>query len=83
MRAPAWSYGPKASPAVRSSGVCPAVPSRQNQAVSPVRNCLCAQDDLEPVLRRFAEADRAGELRFNAELVAAAQDAQGRDAAAG
>ena len=49
----------------------------QNQAASPVRNCLCAQDDLEPVLRRFAEADWAGELRFNAELVAAEQDAQG------
>jgi 2-polyprenyl-6-methoxyphenol hydroxylase-like FAD-dependent oxidoreductase len=27
-----------------------------NMAVTPVRNCLCAQDDLEPVLRRFAEA---------------------------
>ena len=27
----------------------------QSTAVSPVRNCLCAQDDLEPVLRAFAE----------------------------
>src|SRR6185312_17114274 len=27
-----------------------------NRGASPVMNCLCAQDDLEPVLRRFAEA---------------------------
>ncbi len=40
----------------------------QSAMVSPVRNCLCAQDDLEPVLRTFAEQQRLGELRFNAEL---------------
>src|SRR5439155_17508125 len=40
----------------------------QSAMVSPVRNCLCAQDDLEPVLRAFAESQRLGELRFNTEL---------------
>src|SRR5579862_7903728 len=35
-----------------------------NRGASPVLNCLCAQDDLEPVLRRFAEAQAAAELRF-------------------
>jgi putative polyketide hydroxylase len=47
----------------------------QSAMVSPVRNCLCAQDDLEPVLRTFAEQQRLGELRFNAELTDFAQDA--------
>ena len=43
------------------------VPGRatpQNMAVTPVRNCLCAQDYLEPVLRSFAERQGLGELRF-------------------
>ena len=40
--------------------------SPKNQALTPVQNCLCAQDDLEPVLRRHAEAE--AEVRFNAEL---------------
>ena len=56
------------------------VPGRQrpeNQAVSPVRNCLCAQDYLEPVLRRFAERAPEAELRFNTELAAFEQDAHG------
>src|SRR3954468_6285118 len=47
------------------------VPGRaapKNMAVTPGSNCLCAQDDLEPVLRRFAEAAPQGELRFNTEL---------------
>jgi putative polyketide hydroxylase len=48
-----------------------------NQAVTPVRNCLCAQDDLEPVLRRFAEAQPSAELRFNTEMTAVRQDAEG------
>src|SRR5262245_52702290 len=39
--------------------------SPKNMAATPVLNCLCAQDDLEPVLRRFAEAQGPGELRFN------------------
>ena len=35
------------------------VPGRavaKNMAMTPVKNCLCAQDDLEPVIRRYAEA---------------------------
>jgi 2-polyprenyl-6-methoxyphenol hydroxylase-like FAD-dependent oxidoreductase len=46
----------------------------QSAMVSPVRNCLCAQDDLEPVLRGFAEQLGVGELRFNSELTGFAQD---------
>jgi putative polyketide hydroxylase len=56
------------------------VPGRMNpanRAVTPVLNCLCAQDDLEPVLRRFAEAQPQAELRFNAETTAVEQDAEG------
>jgi 2-polyprenyl-6-methoxyphenol hydroxylase-like FAD-dependent oxidoreductase len=56
------------------------VPGRataQNMAVTPVRNCLCAQDYLEPVLRRFAERVEPGQLRFDAEVTAVAQDAGG------
>ncbi len=48
-----------------------------NRGASPVMNCLCAQDDLEPVLRRFAEAETLGELRFNTEMTAVTQDADG------
>ena len=54
------------------------VPGRataQNMAVTPVRNCLCAQDYLEPVLRRFAERLEPGQLRFDAEVTAVEQDA--------
>jgi putative polyketide hydroxylase len=52
------------------------VPGRataKNMAVTPVKNCLCAQDDLEPVMRRYAEAAGAGELRFNTELTSFTQ----------
>jgi putative polyketide hydroxylase len=42
----------------------------QSGAVSPVRNCLCAQDYLEPVLRTFAEQQGPGELRFSTEATA-------------
>jgi putative polyketide hydroxylase len=52
------------------------VPGRataKNMAVTPVRNCLCAQDDLEPVIRRFADAVGPGELRFNTELTSFSQ----------
>jgi 2-polyprenyl-6-methoxyphenol hydroxylase-like FAD-dependent oxidoreductase len=48
-----------------------------NMAVTPTRNCLCAQDDLEPVLRRFAEDSKLGALRFSTELTAFSQDAGG------
>src|SRR5215472_3653060 len=56
------------------------VPGRarpQSAAVSPVRNCLCAQDYLEPVLRAAAEALPLGELRFNSELTRFTQDESG------
>src|SRR5437868_104601 len=36
-------------------------------AVTPVRNCICAQDDLEPVLRRHAAALGHGALTFDTE----------------
>jgi putative polyketide hydroxylase len=42
----------------------------QSGTVSPVRNCLCAQDYLEPVLRSFAEQQGLGELRFSTEATA-------------
>jgi putative polyketide hydroxylase len=47
--------------------------SQKNMAVTPVKNCLCAQDDLEPVIRRFAEAAGPGTLRFNTELTSFSQ----------
>ena len=46
----------------------------QSAAVSPVRNCLCAQDDLEPVLRSFAEQQGPGELKFSTEALTFEQD---------
>ena len=52
------------------------VPGRataKNMAMTPVRNCLCAQDDLEPVIRRFAEAAGPGELRFSTEMTSFSQ----------
>jgi putative polyketide hydroxylase len=59
------------------------VPGRsrpENQVVTPVRSCLCAQDDFEPVLRAFAEREPLAEVRFNAELTAFEQDGTGVDA---
>jgi putative polyketide hydroxylase len=49
----------------------------QSMAVSPVRNCLCAQDDLEPVLRAFAERQGPGRLHFNTEVTDCEQDDAG------
>ena len=53
------------------------VPGRataKNMAATSVRNCLCAQDDLEPVIRRFAEEAGGPEaLRFNTELTSFSQ----------
>ena len=46
----------------------------QSAAVSPVRNCLCAQDVLEPVLRAAAERQAPGALRFGSEVTACSQD---------
>ena len=45
----------------------------KNMAVTPVKNCLCAQDDLEPVIRRYAEEAGLGELRFNTEMTSFTQ----------
>lgn len=49
----------------------------QADVVSPVRNCLCAQDDLEPVLRLFAEQQDEGKLLFSTEATAFEQDRDG------
>ncbi len=49
----------------------------QSQVVSPVRHCLCAQDDLEPVLRTVAAALGPGELKFGTELTSFEQDDAG------
>jgi putative polyketide hydroxylase len=49
----------------------------QAALVTPVRNCLCAQDSLEPVLRRFAEQLEPGEVRFSTEAVSFEQDGDG------
>src|SRR4030095_7873524 len=54
------------------------VPSRSRpeaQRITPVLRCLCAQDDLEPVLRAHAECLGAGQLRFGTELIDFRQDA--------
>ena len=42
--------------------------SAKRAEVTPVRACLCAQDYLEPVLRRCAEKQPLGMLRFDTEL---------------
>jgi 2-polyprenyl-6-methoxyphenol hydroxylase-like FAD-dependent oxidoreductase len=44
---------------------------------SAAKHCLCAQDDLEPVLRRHAEALAPGTLAFATELIHLEQDATG------
>ncbi|MBL6617928.1 MAG: FAD-dependent monooxygenase [Reyranella sp.] len=51
--------------------------SERSTDVSPVRACLCAQDYLEPVLRRSAEQQAPGELRFNTELKGFVQEPAG------
>src|SRR5215471_14757324 len=49
----------------------------QAALVTPVRNCLCAQDSLEPVLRRFAEGLGPGDVKFSTEAVSFEQDDDG------
>src|SRR5689334_1037675 len=44
---------------------------------SAAKHCLCAQDDLEPVLRRHAEMLAPGTLAFGTELIRFEQDASG------
>jgi len=51
--------------------------SPRNMAMTPTPNCLCAQDDLEPVLRHFAEAEAMADIRFSTEMTAFAPDAEG------
>ena len=51
--------------------------SARRAEVTPVRACLCAQDYLEPVLRRCAEQQSLGELRFNTELTRFEQSESG------
>jgi putative polyketide hydroxylase len=56
------------------------VPARSRAealTISPVPRCLCAQDDLEPVLRAAAESQQPGVVQFGAELLAFTQDADG------
>lgn len=45
--------------------------------ITPVRACLCAQDYLEPVLRRFAERQAPATLRFDTTLDSFEQDERG------
>src|SRR6478609_3969406 len=51
--------------------------SAKRAEVTPVRACLCAQDYLEPVLRRAAEQQPLGDVRFNTELTGFEQDDAG------
>jgi putative polyketide hydroxylase len=51
--------------------------SAASLAMSPVGNCGCSQDLLEPVLRRHAEALAPDSIRFNTELSDLKQDASG------
>ena len=51
--------------------------SARRAEITPVRACLCAQDYLEPVLRRCAERQPQDELRFNTELTSFEQDESG------
>jgi 2-polyprenyl-6-methoxyphenol hydroxylase-like FAD-dependent oxidoreductase len=44
---------------------------------SAASHCLCAQDDLEAVLRRYAESAAPGTVAFGAELLGFEQDAEG------
>ncbi|KWV59296.1 hypothetical protein AS156_32030 [Bradyrhizobium macuxiense] len=51
--------------------------SSASLAMSPVGNCGCSQDILEPILRRHAEALAPDSIRFNTELSDLRQDASG------
>lgn len=48
-------------------------------AITPATTCLCAQDLLEPVLRRIAE-ERGADIRFGVEAIDLRADADGVDA---
>jgi 2-polyprenyl-6-methoxyphenol hydroxylase-like FAD-dependent oxidoreductase len=49
----------------------------QNLAFSPTRNCGCAQDLLEPILRRHAEASAPAGVRFGVQMKDLRYDAEG------
>src|SRR5690349_16022156 len=51
----------------------PARSRPEAEQASPVIRCLCAQDDLEPVLRAHAESLGPGALRFGTELTGFSQ----------
>lgn len=51
--------------------------SPTGQTMSPVANCGCSQDVLEPVLRRHAEALAADGIKFNTELCDLRQEGGG------
>ncbi len=51
--------------------------SAQRSEVTPVRACLCAQDYLEPVLRRCTERQPLAQLLFDTELTEFEQDDSG------
>ncbi|MBI3550176.1 MAG: FAD-dependent monooxygenase [Elusimicrobia bacterium] len=45
--------------------------------LSPVRNCFCPQDLLEPLLRKRAESFGVGELKFSTQMTSFRQDEEG------
>lgn len=49
----------------------------QNRAYSPTRNCGCAQDLLEPILRRHAQSSELSELRFGVQMKELSYDNDG------
>lgn len=56
------------------------VPRRSNTIgaePSAIRHCLCAQDDMEPALRKYAEKLAPGTIEFGTELMHFEQDANG------
>jgi len=56
------------------------VPRRSNTIgtePSAIRHCLCAQDDMEPALRKYAEKLAPGTIEFGTELTHFEQDANG------
>ena len=55
----------------------PARTSSVTSGLSPSRNCVCAQDDLEPVLRAYAEEQGEAQVRFDTEVGAIDADSSG------
>ena len=51
--------------------------TEQTRDLSPSRQCFCAQDELEPVLRAYTERLGVGELRFSTECIGFRQDVDG------